>query len=106
MELYYTKGGSDYVMQNQPKRGLYIHFSIVELEKTEEYTTEKYSPFDDSTAKEFILPLKQKNRKKLEKLYDLVLSYEDDIFDEYLAWNDGVPNRLSSILEEIKEKMK
>lgn len=106
IELYYSLGGSDYATDRPRRRGLYIFFSIVEREVTPTHTTEKWVPMDDSNIRQFIKELKRKSQKQMEKFFEAVSEREDELFDEYLTWNDGLPNRLSSILDDIKEKIK
>lgn len=86
IELYYDKGGYDYMSYRQKPRGFYLSVTPVFRENKGTYTTEMFGAF--SGYKQLILEVNRFSDKQYNKAYDLSRGYEALMINRLLKENN------------------
>lgn len=83
IETNYHIGGHNYFTGKQEARGIYVHFSNVEIEAKNGYTCEQSTPFSDSSFKMMFKPLKRKSQKQTMLVNEIICDNSDELFELY-----------------------
>lgn len=94
IDVSYSLGGINYMTGDHNRRGIYIHFTIVERTERDGYTTESYGLFADGSFKILFEELKRKSQKKMDAAIDWVMQHKERLHDLHTAGNKSELLRL------------
>ena len=79
IETTYQLGGTNYGTGQAEKRGIYLHFTTVDIE--ENYR--RFSLYGDGNCKVFVKELKRKSQKQLELFHKYVLDNIEEFIESF-----------------------
>ena len=85
IKVVYHLGGRNILTYKEERRGIYIHFRIIEREQRDGYCTETFPLLGDMQFKICVMPLERKSSKKMFEVIDKVFAYREAIYRLYYS---------------------
>jgi hypothetical protein len=102
-EVWYSKGGANYFSGGSDRRGVYVSFRNVKIERRDGIVTRSFVLFG-SGVKHFALPLERKSDKQLQRVADLVSPYVVELVKTYRRDPNEASRELFTLLQPLKPK--